>query len=137
MSKLLVIGECKYRESFDETAEVADLEGKRDLVRGYTASNYVLFTKHEVGEATREKLAGRSEWRFVTLDEMYGGSVGSRVRSAMRLQRSRSLNNQWEKWYIDIGGWSSYLQVPGEVPRLFLSTQVGIHGERAQHMELT
>ena len=73
VSKQLVIGECKYRESFDETAEIADLEGKRDLVRGYAASNFVLFTKHEVSGATREKLAGRSEWQLVTLEEMYEG----------------------------------------------------------------
>ena len=73
VSKRMLIGECKYCESFDETAEVEDLEGKRDLVRGYAATNFVLFTKHEVSEATQEKLAGRSEWQLVTLDEMYEG----------------------------------------------------------------
>ena len=73
VSKRMLIGECKYRESFDETAEVEDLEGKRGLVKDYVATNYMLFTKHEVSEATREKLADRNDWRLVTLDEMYEG----------------------------------------------------------------
>ena len=73
ISKQLVIGECKYRESFDETAEIDDLESKRGLVKGYAATHFVLFTKHEVSAATRKKMANRADWSFVTLNEMYEG----------------------------------------------------------------
>lgn len=69
--KLLVIGECKYRESFDETAEITDLDAKRDLVRGYHASHLYLFSKRPVSEATAEKYADRPDVRFVTLEEIY------------------------------------------------------------------
>lgn len=73
VSKQLVIGECKYRESFDETAEIADLESKRDLVKGYVATHFVLFSKHEVSGETRKKLIDRTDWQLVTLDDMYEG----------------------------------------------------------------
>lgn len=69
--KLLVIGECKYRESFDETAEIDDLDSKRDLVRGYHASHLYLFSKRAVSEATAEKCAQRPDVHLVTLEELY------------------------------------------------------------------
>lgn len=71
VSKQLIIGECKYRESFDEAAEIADLESKRDVVKGYMATHFALFTKRELGAATKEKLAGRTDWSLVTLEDMY------------------------------------------------------------------
>ena len=69
--KLLLIGECKYRESFDETAEIDDLDSKRDLVRGYHASHLYLFSKRAVSEATAEKCAHRPDVHLVTLEELY------------------------------------------------------------------
>lgn len=69
--KVLAIGECKYRESFDETSELADLESKRDLVRGYHAEHLYLFSKRSVSDATARKCAGRQDIHLVTLDEMY------------------------------------------------------------------
>ena len=71
IEKRLIIGECKYRESFYETAEIDDLESKRSLVKGYVATNFMLFTKREVSVATRAKLANRGDWRLVTLEDMY------------------------------------------------------------------
>lgn len=69
--KRLLIGECKYRESFDETAELEDLDAKRDLVRGYHATNVYLFSKHVLSKATREKAASRPDVSLVTLEDMY------------------------------------------------------------------
>lgn len=71
ISKQLIIGECKYRESFDETAEIEDLAGKKGLIKGYTATNLMLFTKHDISPATHEKLANRTDWKVVTLKDMY------------------------------------------------------------------
>ena len=75
ISKQLIIGECKYRESFDETTEVEDLESKRNLVKGYVAANFMLFTKREVSAATQKKLAARADWRLVTLEDMYSSAA--------------------------------------------------------------
>ena len=69
--KRLLIGECKYREQFDETAELEDLEGKRDLVKGYCAEFLYLFSKHPASEGTLRKCQEHSDWRVVTLEEMY------------------------------------------------------------------
>ena len=69
--KLLVIGECKYRESFNETAEIDDLDSKRDLVRGYHASHLYLFSKRPISKTTTEKYANRPNVHFVTLEDMY------------------------------------------------------------------
>ena len=71
VSKRLVIGECKYRESFDESAEIDDLESKRGLVKGFAASHFMLFCKHDVSAATKKKLAARGDWQIVTLEDMY------------------------------------------------------------------
>lgn len=71
VSKQLIIGECKYRESFDETAEITDLESKRHLVKGYMATHFALFTKREPSASTKEKLAGRADWSLITLEDMY------------------------------------------------------------------
>ena len=72
ISKKLVICECKYREKFNESDEIADLESKRNLINGYVATNFALFTKKDLNATTKKKLAMRSDWTFVTLDEMYG-----------------------------------------------------------------
>lgn len=74
VSSQMVIGECKYRNDFNESAEIADLESKRGLIKGYLASHFVLFTKFEVSDATKEKLASRDDWSLVTLEAMYGES---------------------------------------------------------------
>lgn len=72
VSKKLILGECKYRESFDETAEIEDLMSKCLLVKGYSAAHYILFSKHEVSTATQKKVSGMKDVRLVTLEEMYG-----------------------------------------------------------------
>ncbi|OUO19000.1 ATP-binding protein [Collinsella sp. An307] len=71
--KRLIIGECKYRESFDESAEIADLESKRDLVPGHHAEHLYLFTKYPVSEGTARKCLERTDLHAVSLNEMYEG----------------------------------------------------------------
>ncbi len=72
-SRQLLIGECKYRNAFDETEIIARLEGKRSLVSGYEATHMALFTKHPVSEATRRKSTDAENLLFVALEEMYTG----------------------------------------------------------------
>lgn len=70
-AKRLLIGECKYRESFDETAEIDDLDAKRDLIKDYHASHVALFSKWPVSAATQAKLVTREDVLLVTLEDLY------------------------------------------------------------------
>lgn len=71
--KTMLIGECKYRESFDESFELADLDRKRDLVKGYHATDLYLFSKHAVAASTRAGCEGRKDVHLVSLDDLYRG----------------------------------------------------------------
>ena len=75
-SKRLAIGECKYREEFDVAAEIADLDGKRALVKGYEADYLYLFSRYPVPETVRHAYGNRGDVRFVTLDGIYGVADG-------------------------------------------------------------
>ncbi|MBQ9003750.1 MAG: ATP-binding protein [Eggerthellaceae bacterium] len=67
----LLIGECKYRNEFNETQAIEDLLSKRSLVRGREASWFYLFSRYPVHSATRERHAGNDDVRFVTLEDLY------------------------------------------------------------------
>ena len=67
----LLIGECKYRNDFNETEAIEGLRGKRSLVRGREASWFYLFSKHPVRPSTFERFSGRDGVTFVTLDDLY------------------------------------------------------------------
>lgn len=71
MEHKMLIGECKFREKFDETAELTDLDAKRDLVKGYATEGIMLFTKKSVSPGTIRKCERRKDVLLVTLDQMY------------------------------------------------------------------
>ena len=71
MEHKMLIGECKFREKFDETAELTDLDAKRDLVKGYATESIMLFTKKSVSPGTVRKCERRKDVLLVTLDQMY------------------------------------------------------------------
>jgi AAA+ ATPase superfamily predicted ATPase len=71
-AKELILGECKYRESFDETAAIEDLKAKDGLISGYTTEAFFLFSKHPVSAATKEKYACEKNIGLLALDELYG-----------------------------------------------------------------
>jgi hypothetical protein len=56
VEKRLIIGECKYRNSFDETAEMQKLVAKAGLVKGYTAEHFYFFSKNPMKAASRKNL---------------------------------------------------------------------------------
>lgn len=70
-SKGLLIGECKYRNEFNETEALEDLQAKRHLVRGREASWFYLFSRFPAHAATRKRYAARDDVHFVTLDDLY------------------------------------------------------------------
>lgn len=51
----ILLGECKWRNSFNETQALDALRDRAGLVRGYQHHHYALFTKKPVSQATRAK----------------------------------------------------------------------------------
>ena len=70
LGKRLLIGECKYRESFSVRGEAFDLLDKADLVKGYKATQFYIFSKHRVPTEEARDLFGRGV-SFVSLEDMY------------------------------------------------------------------
>ncbi len=68
----IVLGECKWRNSFDETKVLSALERRATLVKGYGRPHFVLFSKRPVSEGTRKKAEARSDLRLVCADELFG-----------------------------------------------------------------
>ena len=72
----LLVGECKWRNSFNETAAIKALEHRSTLLKGFSKRHFVLFTKRETSAATRRAAADRADLCLVTLDELYAGLDG-------------------------------------------------------------
>ena len=70
-SREMLVGECKYRESFDETEAMRELERRAALVRGYEPKSFYLFSKHSLSKGTVEKAEGMPEWHLVTIGGLY------------------------------------------------------------------
>lgn len=67
-----LVGECKWRASFDETAAIEALEHRSTLLKGFTRYYYALFAREDVSRGTRAKAAERDDLRIVGLPELYG-----------------------------------------------------------------
>lgn len=64
-----IIGECKYRNSFNESDTVSTLLDKRHLLKDLEIDACYLFTKNPVSITTKEK--GADGMRFITLSDLY------------------------------------------------------------------
>lgn len=71
IDKRAILGECKWRASFDESEELAKLEDRQAPVPGYREHWRYLFTKEPVSEATRRKVANGSHVRFVSVEDLF------------------------------------------------------------------
>ncbi len=69
--KRMLIAECKYRESFDESEAFAKLEARRDLVKGYETVAEYLFSKRTLSDATLAKIAQDPRRASISLAQMY------------------------------------------------------------------
>ncbi|MCI6262695.1 MAG: ATP-binding protein [Olsenella sp.] len=67
----LLVGECKWRSSFNESAAIDALEHRSTLLRGFIRRYFILFTKEETSSATQEKAHARDDLRLVTADELF------------------------------------------------------------------
>lgn len=65
-NKRLLIGECKWRNSFDETETVRTLRDRARLIKGnYSSIDYYLFTKHKANMTTLDKANADEHLRIV------------------------------------------------------------------------
>ena len=71
--KRIILCECKWRNSFDESAAIAELEARAKLISGYERPTFYLFSKHQAGKGTQEKAQGRNDLFLVCAEEMYRG----------------------------------------------------------------
>ena len=69
-SKIAVIGECKYRNSFNETEAAESVLGKAHLLPGFSVEGYYLFSKSPVSAKTAKRFG---HVRFITLSDLYEG----------------------------------------------------------------
>lgn len=67
----LLVGECKWRNSFDETEALRRLEARKALVGDYADVWLALFSKKPARRATREKREG-DQVLFVDVEKLYG-----------------------------------------------------------------
>ncbi len=70
-SSSILLGECKWRNSFNESKALELLEYRAPLVKDYEHRTYCLFTKNPASDATREKTASRSDLELVSVREMF------------------------------------------------------------------
>ena len=69
--KRVVVGECKYRNSFDETAALRKLEHRAALLKGCSVEQLILFSKDAVSQGTRRKVDADARLHTVSLQDMY------------------------------------------------------------------
>lgn len=67
----LLIGECKWRNSFNESDEVAKLRRRAALLGSYRDTWLALFTKHDIAPATRKKFETEGNWLLVDTERLY------------------------------------------------------------------
>ena len=70
-SKAIVLGECKWRESFDETKALDTLMHRGTLLSGFDEHVCILFMKKSPSSATLTKAANRKDVRVVSAAQLY------------------------------------------------------------------
>lgn len=70
-SKSILLGECKWRNSLDESRAIELLEYRSALVRGFEHRTYCLLTKNAANGVLREKAGSRSDLRLVSASDMF------------------------------------------------------------------
>ncbi len=68
----VLLGECKWRESFDETEAVDTLRRRATLAGNYPRRHYYVFSKRPASQASIDKGKAAGDVFFVCADDMYG-----------------------------------------------------------------
>ena len=69
--KQLIVGECKWRNRFNETEAIDVLRHRAGLIKGYECRKHVLFSKRPASEATARKANGEPDLLLVSADDLY------------------------------------------------------------------
>ena len=72
-SKSILLGECKRRNSFNESKAIELLEHRATLVKGYEHRSFCLFTRNPASEAARKKAESRLDLKLVSVADMFPG----------------------------------------------------------------
>lgn len=75
MDGQLLVGECKWRNTFDETEAISRLKHRAGLIRGFKPQQawLTLFSKHPVAKATAARCAGDERLHLVSAADLYRG----------------------------------------------------------------
>lgn len=69
--KTALVGECKWRSSFDETEALEKLRHRAALVKGYRVELLYLFSRNPLSAATLRKMKASGDTFSVTLRDLY------------------------------------------------------------------
>lgn len=67
--KEILLGECKWRNSFNETETIETLEHRAGLINGFKRYHLALFSKNPASDATKRKYEG--DVMFVSANDLY------------------------------------------------------------------
>lgn len=70
-SKSILLGECKWRNSFDETKAIEALEYRAQLIKGFSRRSYCLFMKNAPSDTTLGKANARKDLAVISVREMF------------------------------------------------------------------
>ena len=70
-SKTMLLGECKWRNEFDESEALSNLRNRAHCVKGLTPVQYWLFSKNPLSRKTLEKMKSAGNERSITMEDLY------------------------------------------------------------------
>ncbi len=73
IERAVLLGECKWRNSFDESEAIRTLEERSGLLSGFTKRYFALFSKKPASRGTVAKAKERDDLRLVSTRDMYAG----------------------------------------------------------------
>ncbi|WEV67354.1 ATP-binding protein [Bifidobacterium sp. ESL0769] len=71
--KRIIIGECKWRNSFNETEAIDKLKARAGLVKGFPVdrTGFILFSKNRVSKPTLEHYRNDERMSLIAADDLY------------------------------------------------------------------
>ncbi len=84
INERMLLGECKWRNSVNETEAIATLKARADLVKSHYAKRFMLFTKHPVNATLRDQADGDESLMLVDAEHMFFGFLQPAVTFSSR-----------------------------------------------------
>ena len=71
VERAVLLGECKWRNKFDESEALQTLEERSDLLSGFTRRCFALFSKRPASKGTVAKVKDHDDLMLVSTDDLY------------------------------------------------------------------